>query len=61
MKFSEELTKEIICPNCKSDNCGNTKRAKSSFGILMVLFGIPYLKYRNEFYCYDCENIFESN
>lgn len=60
MKFSQNSKPEeiVLCINCNSDNTGNTKKPKLSFGIFMILFGIPYLKYKNEFYCYDCENTF---
>lgn len=54
------MTKEeFFCPNCKSDNMGHTKRLKLGAGIWLFLFGITALRYRDEYYCYDCEKTFD--
>ncbi len=55
------MNNETTCIFCGSSNVGNTKKPKSSFGLLMILFGLPFLRYRNEFYCYDCDKTFEKS
>lgn len=52
-------TKEIVCPNCKSDNVANNRKPRTFISILLLFFAIPYPAFKNEYYCFDCELTFK--
>ena len=47
-------SKDIVCPNCKSDNIRKSRKIRGAVGWLLFLFMIPVPLYYNDFHCFDC-------
>lgn len=57
--MSDMNDEPIVCPKCNSDNVAKSRKPSSIVGILLLLFGIPFLSYRKEFHCFDCYTDFK--
>ncbi|SMG48186.1 hypothetical protein SAMN05661096_03435 [Marivirga sericea] len=54
-----ENAEALVCPYCHSDHVGKSKKPSSVFVILLLFVGLPVLKYKKEYHCYDCYQDFK--